>query len=208
MIVVCPPSKVLAPGDVTELQRLIEDANEAEENLVVMSSGSPHVRDGLATVEAHALVDLSAWKRVDLVDRRNRVCRVEPGVTYDELLAALEPHGMTLPMPLAPRSTKSVLAAVMDREPSTWPNKQWDGSDPVGSTEFLFGTGEHFRTGAAGGPGSIDAQRKVGGAQKFSSGPSHTGSRESIRISSGRRRLDIWMASAPSWASPTTSKSG
>ncbi|UCH30127.1 MAG: FAD-binding oxidoreductase [Myxococcales bacterium] len=191
-MIVRPPSRVLAPGDVPELQRLIEDANEAEENLVVMSSGSPHVRDGLATAEAHALVDLSAWKRVDLVDRRNRVCRVEPGVTYDELLAALQPHGMTLPMPLAPRSTKSVLAAVMDREPSTWPNKQWDGSDPVGSTEFLFGTGEHFRTGAAGGPGSIDAQRKVGGAQKFSSGPSHTDFHRVLQGAQGTMGVVTW----------------
>lgn len=192
MISVCQPSRVHAPGDVDELQRLIQHANEVDESLVVTSSGGPRFRDGLASAEAHALVDLSSWKRIDLIDRRNRVCRVEPGVTYDALLEALQPHGMTLPMPLAPRSTKSVLAAVMDREPSTWPNKQWDGSDPVGSTEFLFGSGEHFRTGAAGGPGSIEAQRKAGGAQKFSSGPSHTDFHRVLQGAQGTMGVVTW----------------
>jgi len=159
----------------------------------VTSSKSPHARDGLASAEAHALVDLSAWKRIDLVDRRNRMCRVEPGVTYDELLEALRPHGLTLPMPLGPRRTKSVLAAVMDREPTTWPNKQWDGSDPVGSTEFLFGSGEHFRTGAAGGPGSIEAQRKAGGAQKFSSGPSQTDFHRVLQGAQGTMGIVTWV---------------
>ncbi|MFZ1862985.1 MAG: FAD-binding oxidoreductase [Polyangiales bacterium] len=188
----CQPSRVLVPGDVDELRRIIQHANEVGESLVVTSSKSPHFRGGLASAEPHALVDLSSWKRIDLVDRRNRVCRVEPGVTYDELLEALRPHGMTLPMPIAPRSTKSVVAAVMDREPGTWPNKQWDGSDPVGSTEFLFGSGEHFRTGAAGGPGSIEAQRKAGGAQKFSSGPSHTDFHRVLQGAQGTMGIVTW----------------
>ena len=192
MMCAVEPSRVHAPGGVDELQRLIQHANEAGESLVVASSGSPHVRDGLSSEEPHSLIDLSGWKRIDLIDRRNRVCRVEPGVTYDELLAALEPHGMTVPTPLCPRSNKSVLAAVMDREPSTWPNKQWDGSDPVGSTEFLFGSGEHFRTGAAGGPGSIEAQRKAGGAQKFSSGPSHTDFHRVLQGAQGTMGIVTW----------------
>jgi len=186
------PSRRLAPANVDELRALVSDANERHSNLVVMSSGAAHYKDGLACAEPHELVDLSAWKRIDLIDRRNRVCRVEPGVSYGELLLALEPHGMTIPMPLAPRGTKSALAAIMDREPSTWPNKQWDGSDPVGSTEFIFGSGEHFRTGAAGGPGSIEAQRKAGGAQKFSSGPSHTDFHRVLQGAQGTMGIVTW----------------
>jgi FAD/FMN-containing dehydrogenase len=186
------PAELIAPANVDALQALVRDANEGGASLVVASSGGPHSKDGLACAEPHRLVDLSSWKRVDLIDRRNRVCRVEPGVTYEVLLTALEPHGMTIPVPLAPRSTKSVLAAVMDREPSTWPNKQWDGSDPVGSTEFIFGSGEHFRTGAAGGPGSIEAQRKAGGAQKFSSGPSHTDFHRVLQGAQGTMGIVTW----------------
>jgi FAD/FMN-containing dehydrogenase len=186
------PSRVVAPENVDELRTLILDANRDETSLVVMSSRGPHRKDGLASTEPHLLVDLSAWKQIDLVDRRNRVCRIEPGVTYAELLDALQPHGMTIPMPLAPRNTKSVLAAVMDREPSTWPNKQWDESDPIGSTEFIFGSGEHFRTGAAGGPGSIEQQRKAGGAQKFSSGPSHTDFHRVLQGAQGTMGVVTW----------------
>lgn len=186
------PVDVVAPADADALRSLVQQANERGPSLVVMSSGAPHQKDGLACAAPHRLVDLSAWKRIDLVDRRNRVCRIEPGVTYGELLAALEPQGMTVPMPLAPRSGKSVLAAIMDREPSTWPNKQWDGSDPVGSTDVIFGSGEHFRTGAAGGPGSIEAQRKAGGAQKFSSGPSHTDFHRVVQGAQGTMGIVTW----------------
>ena len=186
------PFEVLRPSSVDELLALVLRANEQDSNLVVTSSGGPHSKDGLACAEPHQLVDLCAWKRIDLIDRRNRVCRVEPGVTYGDLLMALAPHGMTMPMPLAPRSTKSALAAIMDREPSTWPNKQWDGSDPVGSTEFIFGSGEHFRTGAAGGPGSVEAQRKAGGAQKFSSGPSHTDFHRVLQGAQGTMGIVTW----------------
>jgi len=186
------PSEVIAPADVDALRALVRNANETSTSLVVASSEGPHLKDGLASAGSHLRVDLSEWKRIDLIDRRNRVCRVEPGVTYPDLIAALAPHGMTIPTPLAPRSSKSVLAAVMDREPSTWPNKQWDGSDPVGSTEFIFGSGEHFRTGAAGGPGSIEAQRKAGGAQKFSSGPSHTDFHRVLQGAQGTMGIVTW----------------
>lgn len=186
------PVDILTPATADELRTVVLQANQDGTNLVVTSSGAPHQKDGLACGEPHRLVDLSSWKRIDLIDRRNRVCRIEPGVTYAELLDALEPHGMTIPMPLAPRSTKSVLAAIMDREPSTWPNKQWDGSDPIGSTEFIFGSGEHFRTGAAGGPGSIEKQREAGGAQKFSSGPSHTDFHRVVQGAQGTMGIVTW----------------
>ena len=43
-----------------------------------------------------------------------------------------------------------MLASVIDREPHIWPRMQWDMQDPVASTEFIYGTGELFRSGAAG----------------------------------------------------------
>jgi len=100
---------------------------------------------------------------------------------------------MTLPIPLAPRSGKSVLAAVMDRVPATWPNKQWDSSDPVGSTEFFFGNGERFRSGAGGGPGTIEQQRQSGGAQKFSSGPSQADFHRVVQGAQGTLGILTWI---------------
>lgn len=188
-----PPTRVVRPRDMDELQTLVREANARGAALVPVSSSPPHVRGGTRCEEEHALVDLSHWKRCDLIDRRNRVCRIEPGVTYDELLDALAPHGLTVPMPLAPRTGKSVLAAVLDREPSTWPNKQWDAADPVASTEFLFGTGDRFRTGAAGGPGSLEQQRASGGAQKSPMGPSQTDFHRVVQGSQGSMGIATWI---------------
>jgi hypothetical protein len=42
------------------------------------------------------------------VDRRNRVAMIEPGVTFEELIPAVEKEGLATFMPLLPRSRKSV----------------------------------------------------------------------------------------------------
>jgi len=188
-----PPICIIHPGNTDELGDIIQFANETNLNLTVTSSTGAHRKGGIINHEQHILVNLSHWKNIDLIDRRNRVCRVEPGVTYAQLVTALAPHGMTIPMPLAPRNGKSVLAAVMDREPSTWANKQWDSADPVCSTEFFFGSGERFRTGAAGGPGSIEQQRESGGAQKHSAGPSQTDFHRVVMGSQGTMGIVNWI---------------
>jgi len=188
-----PPICILRPGNSDELGMIIQYANENNLCLTVTSSTGMHRKGGITNQSEHILVDLSGWKKIDLIDRRNRVCRVEPGVTYAELLPALAAHGMTLPVPLSPRDGKSVLAAVMDREPSTWANKQWDSGDPVASTEFFFGSGERFRTGAAGGPGSIEQQRKSGGAQKHPAGPSQTDFHRVVQGSQGTMGILNWI---------------
>jgi FAD/FMN-containing dehydrogenase len=187
------PTCILRPANSDELAAIIQFANHNSLNLVITSSAPPHRKGGLSNQAEHILVDLSGWKKIDLIDRRNRVCRVEPGVTYAELTQALSSHGMTIPLPLSPRDGKSVLAAVMDREPMTWPNKQWDSGDPLASTEFFFGSGERFRTGAAGGHGSLEQQRLSGGAQKHSAGPSQTDFHRVLQGSQGSMGIVDWV---------------
>jgi FAD/FMN-containing dehydrogenase len=178
---------------VDELEELLRLANKSGLNLTVGSSTGNHSKGGFAATKENILIDLSLWKRIPWIDRRNRVCLIEPGVTYGELLQALQPHGMTVPMPLSPRSGKSVIASVMDREPTLWPNRQWDISDPVASTEFIFGNGDLFRTGAAGGPGTLEQQRAVGGAQKSPLGPSQTDFHRIIQGSQGTMGVVTWI---------------
>jgi FAD/FMN-containing dehydrogenase len=188
------PSCVLRPADADELQQLMQLANELRLNLTLASSAGKHCKGGFAAAKHNLRVDLSSWKGIPWINRRNRVCLIEPGVTYGELAARLEEEGMTVPMPLAPRSGKSVLAAVMDREPSTWPNRQWDSGDPLASTEFIFGSGERFRTGAAGGPGTLETQRAAGGAHKSSAGPSQTDFHRVVQGSQGTMGVVTWIA--------------
>lgn len=188
------PSYVVRPANAGELQRLMRVANDSGLNLTLASSTGGHCKGGFTAAKDNVLVDLSAWKGIPWVNRRNRVCLIEPGVTYGELLRTLAPYGMTIPMPLSPRSGKSVVTAVMDREPSTWPNRQWDSGDPVASTEFVFGNAELFRTGAAGGPGTLESQRAAGGAQKSPAGPSQTDFHRVVQGSQGTMGVVTWIA--------------
>jgi FAD/FMN-containing dehydrogenase len=187
------PTHIVAPRDGGELQELMELSNETGLNLTVASSAGGHTKGGTAAQYENILVDLSSWKAIDRIDRRNRVSLVGPGVTYGELKSALADAGMTIPMPLSPRSTKSVVASVTDREPSTWPNRHWDWGDPVASTEVIFGNGSLFRTGSAGGPGTLAAQRAVGGAQKYSGGPSQTDLHRVVQGSQGTIGIITWV---------------
>jgi FAD/FMN-containing dehydrogenase len=187
------PSHIVRPAKVDELQELLRLANASGLNLTVASSAGRHSRGGIAALKENILVDLSPWKQIPWINRRNRVCLIEPGVTYGELLQALQPQGITVPVPLAPRSGKSVIAAAMDREPTTWPNRQWDINDPVASTELIFGNGDLFRTGAAGGPGTLEQQRAVGGAQKSPLGPSQTDFHRVVQGSQGTMGIVTWI---------------
>jgi FAD/FMN-containing dehydrogenase len=187
------PSHIVRPRDQKELEEIVELANREGLSLTVTSSAGRHTRGGIASSGDNILIDLASWKRIEHIDRRNRVCMIQPGVTYGELSEAVKEYGMTVPMPIAPRSGKSVIASVTDREPSTWPNKQWDWGDPVGSTEVIFGNGSAFRTGSAGGPGTLEAQRRSGGAQKFSGGPSQTDLHRVVQGSQGTMGIITWI---------------
>jgi FAD/FMN-containing dehydrogenase len=188
------PQCAIKPGDVPGLQKLIRRAREGKFGLVPVSSGGPHTKGGIACGSDHAIVDLSGWNRIPWVNRRNRVCFVEPGVTYGELNNCLREQGMTLPAPLAPRSTKSVLASTIDREPHTWPRVQWDFQDPVACTEFIYGTGELFRSGSAGGPGSLEDQRRSKGAQKMPMGPGQTDFQRILIGAQGSMGIMTWIS--------------
>jgi FAD/FMN-containing dehydrogenase len=102
------PALVARPANVSELQDLVRLAYREGLALVPASSAPPHHKGGIGCQGDFIVVDLSGWKTIDLVDRRNRVARIQPGVTFTELLAGLQPHGLTVPMPLAPRDGKSV----------------------------------------------------------------------------------------------------
>ncbi len=187
------PSHIVRPRDQKELTEIVELSNSRGLNLTITSSTGRHTRGGIAAHRDNILIDLASWKRIEHIDRRNRVSLIQPGVTYGELAQAVKDHGMVIPMPLGPRSGKSVVASVTDREPSTWPNKQWDWGDPVGSTEVIFGNASAFRTGSAGGPGTLEAQRSAGGAQKFSGGPSQTDLFRVVQGSQGTMGVITWI---------------
>ncbi len=166
------PACVVKPHNADEVKQLVGLANETLTPLVPVSSGPPHFRgDTVPSTGGSVVVDLSGMNKIVFVDRPRRVAMVEPGVTFGELIEAATKEGVRLNMPLLPRSTKSVVGSLLDREPVVMPKYQWDISDPIACLEVIFGAGEDFRTGQAAGPGTVEEQWAVGGVQKAPYGP-------------------------------------
>lgn len=166
------PDYVVKPRNSDDIAKLVKLANDTQTPLVPVSSGPPHFRgDTVPGTGGAVIVDLSKMKEVIRVDRFHRVAMVEPGVTFGELIPAVEKEGLRLNMPLMPRKSKTVVGSMLEREPVVMPNYQWDISDPLACVEVVFGSGEMFRTGQAAGPGTIEEQWAAGGAQKTPYGP-------------------------------------
>lgn len=150
------PSQILYPTSRTDVQAIVREAIRTRTPLVPVSSGPPHFHGDTVPARGGVVVDFSRMKRVLRIDRPSRSVRVEPGVTYGELIPLLHAQGMRLSQPLLPRANKSVVASRLEREPVTAPKYQYDELDPLLTLEVVYGTGEDFRTGSACGPGTLE----------------------------------------------------
>jgi FAD/FMN-containing dehydrogenase len=187
------PKYVVKPQSSKAVQELIKLANDAQLPLVPVSSGAPHFRgDTVPGIGGSIVVDLSEMKKIIFVDRPRRVAMVEPGVTFEELIPAVEKEGLRLNLPFLPRRTKSVLASMLEREPVIMPKYQWDSTDPLACAGIYFGTGEEFRTGQAAGPGTVEEQWSVGGLQKAPYGPGIASLHRLIQGAQGTMGIVTW----------------
>lgn len=186
------PQCVVQPGGAEELEETVRWANRSRSPLIPVSSGEPRLRGDTIPRLGGAVVDLQRMKRIVRIDRRNRVAVIEPGVTFGEIVPALAAEGLRLNGPLLPRSNKSVLASVLEREPPLMPRYQWDISDPLCCLEVVFGTGDRFRTGEAAGPGGLEAQWRIGGAQKFPLGPHQVDYHRLVQGAQGTLGIATW----------------
>lgn len=160
------PVCVVRPRDAADVQGVVKLANELELPLIPVSSGPPHLRGDTVPAMGGAVVDLSGMDRVIKIDRPDRVAMIEPGVRFAALQEELRKEGLRLPMPLCPRSTKSVVGSCLEREPHIIPKYHLDVSEPLLCTEVIFGSGDLFHTGEAAGPGSVEEQWEMGRRQK------------------------------------------
>ena len=187
------PVCVIKPTNAGDIQKIVNLANETLTPLVPVSSGPPHFRgDTVPGTGGAVIVDLTKMKKVIRVDRAHRVAMVEPGVTFGELIPAVEKEGLRLNMPLLPRKSKTVVGSMLEREPVVMPKYQWDISDPLACVEVVFGSGEMFRTGQAAGPGTIEEQWAAGGAQKTPYGPGPAQWNRLIQGAQGTMGIVTW----------------
>lgn len=187
------PEYVVKPGNADEVKKLVSLAREKKVPLVPVSSGVPHLRgDTVPAVGGAIIVDLSGMQKIVRIDRYNRVAMFEPGVTFGELIPAVAKEGLRLNMPLLPRQSKSVVGSLLEREPVVMPDYHWDIADPLADVEIILGNGALFRTGASAGPGTLEEQWAVGGAQKEAAGPSSASWYRVIQGSQGTMGIVTW----------------
>ena len=186
------PKAVVSPSSTDQIQALVRVAREEGLNLVLSSSTGPRFRGDSVPTGEGIIVDMSGMDQVVRMDRRNKVAMVEPGVTFLRLTEEAERVGLKVLMPLLPPMGKSVIASYLEREPIQIPKYHWDMTDPMLCTELVFGTGELFRTGSAAGPGTLEQQWSVGGAQCNPLGPGQSDMMRIVQGSQGTMAAVTW----------------
>ena len=187
------PGSIVKPGKLSEVQSIVKWANKTGTPLIPVSSGTPHFYgDTVPGVGGATIVDLSGMKRIIRIDRRNRVAMIEPGVTFGELIPALEKEGLAPFMTFLPRSSKSVVTSFLERTPITIPRHHWEAQDPLQCVEVIYGDGELMRTGSAAGPGTLEEQWKVGRAQLRGMGPSQVDFTRLLQGAQGTMGIATW----------------
>ena len=118
---------------------------------------------------------------------------IEPGVTYSELEPALAKEGLRIPRPLAPRANKSVVASLLERQPTTIPRFNYSLPEPLRDCGVVWGSGELAFTGEAGnGPLNLEAQWQRGLAQVDGKGPLATDLMRLVTGAQGSMGIVIW----------------
>jgi FAD/FMN-containing dehydrogenase len=187
------PDYVVKPRRAADVAKLVNLARESRTPLVPVSSGAPHCRgDTVPSAGGAVIIDLSGMKKIIRIDRYNRVAMFEPGVTFGELIPAVAREGLRLNIPLLPRKSKSVVGSMLEREPVVMPDYHWDIADPLCDVEIILGNGSLFRTGASAGPGTLEEQWAVGGAQKEAAGPSSASWYRVIQGAQGTMGIVTW----------------
>jgi hypothetical protein len=151
------PEFIVYPHSKKDVREIVRIANQHQIALVPVSSGPPRFHGDTVPSERGIVVDFGGMRQIVRIDSVSRCATVEPGVTYGDLVPALESHGMKINMPLAPRANKSVLTSCLEREATMIPKYQYDYLDPLLTVEVVYGSGDEFRTGSASGPGAPES---------------------------------------------------
>jgi FAD/FMN-containing dehydrogenase len=193
-----PPMKprfMVKPRNVDEVQKVVLWANQTQTPLVPVSSGGPHFRgDTVPTAPESVLVDLRGMKRILKIDRRNRLALIEPGVTYGQLQLELQKEGLRIGMPLLPRSNKSVVASLLEREPVMSSKYQWNLLEPLRSLEIVWGNGDKFYSGSGTFRGEKDEDWQEGKVPLQGPGPGQLDFYKFVSAAQGSMGIVTWVS--------------
>ena len=147
------PSYVVKPKNADEIQKIVILANKNKLPVVPCSSGI-HFNGDTIPVQGGIVLDLSGWNKILAIDTRNRMARVEAGVTWEQLQPELAKHDMMAISPLLPHHQKSALISHLERDPAVIPKFEY--TDALVTVEVVLPEGEIFKTGSAAVPGFPD----------------------------------------------------
>lgn len=171
------PDYVVKPETTEQIADLVAMANQTGLP-VIPSSSSVHFYGATLPKYGGIILDLRKMDHILEIDERNRMARIQPGVTWKKLSAELGKKGFFAVSPLLPHPHSSVLTSYLEREPLSIP--RYEFGDPLLGTEVVWPNGEVFKTGSASapgfpssysrganpqGPGSMDFYRLLQGAQ-------------------------------------------
>lgn len=170
------PRFVVRPNDRDEVHRLVVWANETNSQLVPVSSGPPHLHgDTVPGVSGCVIVELGRMNRILRMDRRNKMAVIEPGVTYGQLEPELARERLRVATPLLPRRNKSVIASLLERQPTLIPRYHYSMTEPLRDCGVVWGNGTITYTGEAGNSSySLQEQWNAGLRQVDPKGPAQT----------------------------------
>ena len=153
------PALAVQPKNAEEVQAIVKLANDNKLPLTPYSSG---IRTYINTVplQSWIILDMRRMNRVLAVDERNRMARIEPGVTWGQLQSELKKYDLMAVSPLLPHPQKSALTVYLEREPVMVPKFEY--TDTLVTMEIVLPDGEIFKTGSACVPGYPDKSLSQG----------------------------------------------
>jgi len=144
------PSYLVKPKNADEIHNIVLLANKNKLPVVPCSSGI-HFNGDTIPVKGGIILDLSRLNKILAIDTRNRMARVEAGVTWAQLQPELAKHDMMAIAPLLPHPKKSALISHLERNPAIIPKFEY--TDALVTVEVVLPDGEIFKTGSAAVPG-------------------------------------------------------
>ncbi|MBN1190344.1 MAG: FAD-binding oxidoreductase [Dehalococcoidales bacterium] len=187
------PRLLVKPRDASQVQKLVQWANQTGTPLVPISSGGPHFKgDTVPSAPGAVMVDMSRMNKIVHIDSRNRMAIIEAGVTYEQLKPELAKAGLRISPVMAPKAHKSVVASLLEREPPMVHRYQFAVLDPLRCVEVVWGDGTLFRAGEAANQASLEASWQKGFAQINPRGPGQADFYKFVSGAQGTMGIVTW----------------
>jgi FAD/FMN-containing dehydrogenase len=140
------PDFVVFAESAEEVQQVVKLANETLTPVIPYSSGLNF--NGAALPDHGGIIlNLSRMNKILQIDEENWSAMVEPGVTFEQLQAALMEKGFRMMIPFGAAPKRSVLSSLLERDPVMAAPSFEYGNFLIMDTELVLPDGELFRTG-------------------------------------------------------------